>query len=54
MVMILSRTCTGKHLLLKDIGVQNGCLTTLFQHMSTTNGFAYFIINEEQKKQNIK
>lgn len=32
--------------------VQNGCVTTLFQHVSTTNIVAYFIMNEEQKTLN--
>lgn len=48
MVMIKSRT--RKHLLQRGTRVQNDCLTTLFQHVSTTNSVAYFIMNEEQKK----
>lgn len=50
MAMILSRT--RKHLLQRGTRVQNGCVTTLFQHVSTTNIVAYFIMNEEQKTLN--
>lgn len=51
MVMIKSRT--RKHLLQRGTRVQNDCLTTLFQHVSTTNCVAYFIMNEEQQQKTL-